>query len=399
MNTKAVSIQLINVIAIATAIPTWAQPTPAENLDDSWNRVCAAPTPGSAFAARCDEIFNTGPGSGDRRSAAAIGSNLELNAAQHRVAADQRGSGQSEATNEEQEHKLWESEKLGVSFSLRGTELERDDNEFEAGFESDAITVQLMIDYRASDSTVWGLSLQRLEADTDYRNRNSQLDSEYYTLTAMFSYAPDPDWWIDVYAGYSIGDLDTERATNFDLFVPATNSTISIRGTARGSTDADQYAIGFSTGRAWFIKGAEYSIHLNADYLDFTADAYSETDQQGLAMAFDESESQSFTTTLGVRAAWPIAVKSGVLIPQIRVDYQYEFDDDATGSTARFVGDTANEEILIATSSPDRNSVVAALSLQWILPNAVSLYLEYERLFEHNFLDEESIALGIRAAF
>lgn len=399
MNTKALSIRLITAIAITTAFPAWAQTTPAENLDDSWTRVCAAPQPGSSFEARCAEIFDTGPGSGGRRSAAALGSNLELNSAQHRVAADQRGSAQSEATNEEQEQKLWESEKLGVSFSLRGSELERDDNEFEAGFESDSLTVQLMIDYRASDTTVWGISLQRLEADTDYTTSSSELESEYYTLTAMFSYSPDPDWWIDLYAGYSIGDLDTERATNFDLFVPDTNSTISIRGTARGSTDADQFAIGFSTGRAWFVNGAEYSIHLNADYLDFTADSYSETDQQGLAMAFEESESQSFTTTLGVQAAWPIAVKSGVLIPQIRVDYEYEFDDDATDSTARFVGDTANEEILITTGSPDRNSLMAALSIQWILPNAISLYAEYERRFEHNFLDEESIALGIRVAF
>ena len=73
------------LLLAGAAAPACAQTTASESLDQAWVAACAGATPGTAFYDRCQEILNAGPGSADRRSAAAIGNNLEIFAAQARL--------------------------------------------------------------------------------------------------------------------------------------------------------------------------------------------------------------------------------------------------------------------------------------------------------------------------
>lgn len=369
-----------------------AEIAPADSLDDAWIRVCTNAEPGTTFADRCAEILDAGPGSGDRRSSAAIGNNLELNSAQHRIAAAQQSVTKTVIEEREEESKLWQSERLGIGAAIKTGELERDDDDFESGFKSDLKGFHLMADYRLNRDLVVGVLIQTQTADTEYDGNAGELDTDFTNLTVFTNLQLTPEMWLDAYLGRGQLEFDIVRNISYSM-----QTGVEINGVATADTEGDQLSLGASIGHLWLQAGNEYALKFGLDYLDFETDAYQEQDNVGLALAYDSETYNSLTATLGAVGSWPISMVSGVLVPQLSLDLQYESKDEATDTTTAFVGDTQGEKIIVTTADPDRTSVNLGAGVQWVLPSAVSLYAEYQQRFAHDFLDEWSITVGIRA--
>ena len=369
-----------------------AEIAPADSLDDAWIRVCTNAEPGTTFADRCAEILDAGPGSGDRRSSAAIGNNLELNSAQHRIAAAQQSVTKTVIEEREEESKLWQSERLGIGAAIKTGELERDDDDFESGFKSDLKGFHLMADYRLNRDLVVGVLIQTQTADTEYDGNAGELDTDFTNLTVFTNLQLTPEMWLDAYLGRGQLEFDIVRNISYSM-----QTGVEINGVATADTEGDQLSLGASIGHLWLQAGNEYALKFGLDYLDFETDAYQEQDNVGLALAYDSETYNSLTATLGAVGSWPISMVSGVLVPQLSLDLQYESKDEATDTTTAFVGDTQGEKIIVTTADPDRTSVNLGAGVQWVLPSAVSLYAEYQQRFAHDFLEEWSITVGIRA--
>ncbi len=88
-----------------------------------------------------------------------------------------------------------------------------------------------------------------------------------------------------------------------------------------------------------------------------------------------------------------------MFVPQARVEYQHEFDDDAPSVASRFALDTTGTEYVLAGGGQDEDFVVAGLSLSAILPNGWICFADYSVLLEHEELERERATLGLRIEF
>ena len=73
--------------------------------------------------------------------------------------------------------------------------------------------------------------------------------------------------------------------------------------------------------------------------------------------------SSFLTTVLGGRASYAISTGLGVLLPQVRIEWEHEFKNDSRLLTARFVNDPLLQPIPFTTDNPDRNYANLGVSL------------------------------------
>ena len=190
--------------------PAFAQ-TASQALDSSWIDACAEADPGTAFYDRCQEILNAGPGSASRRSAASLGNNLEIFAAQGRMmmamakargraaarAASKVGDTGSnnfnfaDATSPSDSGVLASGSRwalLGSVSSMRG---DYSDTGFERGYQDSGHTFLLGADYRWNNHWTSLLALQRETRSVDFRRASGGMDTDTDTLSAAMSYTGD----------------------------------------------------------------------------------------------------------------------------------------------------------------------------------------------------------------
>ena len=87
------------------------------------------------------------------------------------------------------------------------------------------------------------------------------------------------------------------------------------------------------------------------------------------------------------------------MLPQLRIEYQYDFEDDPASATASYVLDPAAKEYLMTGDSPDQDSINAGLSLAWVLPNGWMPFLDVSKLFSAGPVDRVRATLGLRKEF
>jgi outer membrane autotransporter protein len=386
---RAVARLLAPILAFAAlSSPALAQ-SPAEELDSQWVNLCAGASSGSGLADRCDEILNAGPGSPDRRSDAAVGNNLDTSAAAGRL-----------ATLETEDVERFEIGAWNVFFGAARSEVERDPSEFENGFESDTNTFQVGFDRRIGSAGALGASLSYADSETTFAERAGGIDSESWSILGFYNASFESGHGFDAYLGFGSNDYDLERRIDYTLVLDAgepTETTVSIEGLATGSTEADRvlagasWAYDFGGGGAWSL-GPRVGI----DYSDTDIDGYEETDDVGLALAYDSQSITSLRGRAGLEAVGAISRRWGVISPQIRAAYVHEFDDDERTISSRFVGDSGNTEIAINTLEPDRDWVDMGAGLSFLLENDVVLFVDVGVRLAHEFLDDHSVAIGLR---
>jgi hypothetical protein len=88
-----------------------------------------------------------------------------------------------------------------------------------------------------------------------------------------------------------------------------------------------------------------------------------------------------------------------VFVPQVRVEYQYEFEDDPQTVDARFELDTAGTEYRLAGGSGDNDAVNAGLSVATVLPNGWMPFVDFSMLFGQDTFERQRATLGLRVEF
>lgn len=280
-------------IAVGAAAPALAQ-TPAEDLDSKWVAICAGATPGTSLGDRCDEILNAGPGSGDRRSEAALGNNLGNAAASSRTAREEREDGLV------RELGAW-------SFFLTASrdDVERDPDAFETGFEDTTDTVLLGVDRRFGASVVLGLALRASDGETEFDGGAGRVETETRAATLYLTAGGSGGRQLfEAYAGVGESEHDSTRNIDYTLVLDQglpTETTVTLSGVATGSTDGDRTFLG----AGWSLDLGDgawtWGPALRADRTEVEIDAWSETDDIGLALAYDAQDVTSLNASAGLQ--------------------------------------------------------------------------------------------------
>jgi len=280
----------------------------------------------------------------------------------------------------------------------------------ERGFGGHRYSGSLGADYRVGSGTRIGLMASYGEYSLNFDREiatpafvtpadSGGMKAKTVSVIAYVSGSLSANGWIDAAGGVSWGTNDFRRNAVFQPgspAVPVANTTVTTTG--------------FAHGRQWFASiGAGYDIprgplsigpYARLTYTHSSIDGYAEQEvgtPSGLAMTVSAQEAESLAGIVGLRASYSISTGWGVIVPQLRAEYEHEFNDDARTTITRFVLDPNKLPFSVTNDAPDRNHANLGASLSFVLPHGVVAYVDYEGLIGYQNFSRHRVGAGIRA--
>lgn len=352
--------------------------------------------PAPDLAAQCDIFDLDGP----NRTTAANGNNLGITGAQGRAAAQLAAENVRERLEELREGDQegggaaadWMIGRLGVFIAGDGSISDRDTTLLETGYDATSAGVSVGADYRLTDSFVLGVAFSYNNTDTDFVGGAGDLDSDAVTGTLYASITPNENFYLDAYVGYAGLGYDGVRNIAF------TTGGVPVSAVAATDTDGDQLIAGAAAGYDFYRGAWSLGPYAQFDYSDIDIDAYTETGGSGFAISYGDQSITSIQSVLGVHASYAASMTWGVLVPDARVEWVHEFDDDSRAVPASFVSSPAFP-FTVVTDDSDANFGRVGLSLTAILPGGIIPFADYEYQFGHSFVTSHSFSAGFRIEF
>lgn len=242
-------------------------------------------------------------------------------------------------------------------------------------YDQDANTVILGVDYRLNSDLIAGATLSYLDSDTDLDNDQGSSDNETIVL-GLHASKYWGDTYLDALLTYGQIDLDVER--------------VSPGGRFDGSTDGDVHSAELALGR--LINHEQWSISPSVRLLHARGalDGYTEVNTSGGtgAVSYREQKFESLNARAAIQGDYVVLTNWGVLVPSLYFAYHHEYiDADAVTTTAG---------LKQFSDDPARNYRVGRLNIAAQFKRGLSGFLSYERLINHEFLDRDTVALGVR---
>jgi len=88
-----------------------------------------------------------------------------------------------------------------------------------------------------------------------------------------------------------------------------------------------------------------------------------------------------------------------VIVPQLTLEWEHEFADDAREISAAFVYDPNNQFFEISTDSPDRDYMNVGIGFSMVTKGGKSGFLMYERKIDQTNIEQNTIKGGLRFEF
>lgn len=274
------------------------------------------------------------------------------------------------------------SGRLSPFVVVDGGETDRRATNAGLAYEQDANALILGVDYRLRDDLIAGATLSYLRSDTDYDNNRGETDNDTYILGFHAS-----RYWGDIYVDalltYGQIDLDIER--------------ISASTEYEGSTDGDFHSAEFAAGRMfnhrqWTITPSVRLLHVRGEL-----DSYSETTSASFVpppLSYDDQKFDSLNARAALQVDYVVLTGWGVLVPSLYFAYNHEHlgADKVNASTGGAFPFTVEQ----IGDDPIKNYKLGRLNLAAQFKGGLSGFLSYERLIDHERLDRDTVALGVR---
>lgn len=297
-------------------------------------------------------------------------------------------------------------ERLGIFINGSVRTGKKDETPQGSGFDFDSSSLTIGADFRIRPQFVVGGAVGYGRSKTDLGALTGRFDGDTLSFTAYGS-AYGEHLYVDFLAGYGSLDFESVRRIRYVEYPGEANERL-IDQTALGNPDGDQVWLGFSAGWDFSRKGWSFTPELSLSYVESTIDAFNERIEgtglgSGLALAFDKQTIESLTMRGGMRAAYSISKRWGVITPQVRLAYVHEFEDDPDVIRVDFVNspfanDPTQPELgaFVVTEVPDKDyfSLSAGVSVQFA--RGISAFVDYETLEQLKSITSHEFSFGIR---
>ncbi len=392
------AVLLLSAGTIEYALAEVQRVTAAEAMNESWSAgVCENAERGSELAERCEGVN----GGNDAGPEAAAGNNTSFSSSLGNAAhlSDEYQKDRVKKRLQELEAEsagdILDTERLGFFASGKTTQTDRITTRFETGHDSDLVGATIGVDYFFTDKLVAGIALGYSDTDVVSYNNSGRTDLDAISTLAYANYAVTDDFSVDGYVGWTGIDYDITRNISYNL----TCGCDTITSTARGQTNADKINAGIGASYRWNYDALSITPHLKLDYTGIFIDGYTETGGAGLALNYQEQEIQSLKTTAGIDFSYAISIPWGVIVPNASAAYVHEFSDNSRTIHTSFVQDTSSYDIAFDTDKPDRDYMVMSAGVSAVLPHGVQLFVDYERVELHRYIDSYTVSGGVRVGF
>lgn len=398
--------------------------TASQALDTSWTAACAEATPGTAFFDRCEEILNAGPGSSTRRSAASLGNNLEIFAAQGRMmmamakargraaaraagkAADESDNSfnfnYADATDPSDSGVLASGSRWALLGSVSSARTDYADTGFERGYDDSGHTFLLGVDYQWNNHWNSLLALQRETRNVEFQRNSGGMDSDTATLSTALTYTGDSGFSASL--AYNAGRLDAtlQRRIDYLLTLNAGQPTErQVRITSESESDSEATVLGADLNVGWDQAVDAWTFRYGADlsWQKTRIDPIAEDNAVGLDFLILEQEVRSLRGGVGFEAARAISVNYGVWQPYVRLHWNHEFADDPRRVFAKFRGGRDVFRLSFLTGEPDRSYGEIGIGVIGVFPHGWQAYAGWQRTVGSSLMVENRLDVGWRREF
>ncbi len=191
------------------------------------------------------------------------------------------------------------------------------DREGDDGYKFETTGLSGGIDYRFSRAFALGLGVGYGRDVSDIGDNGSRSTGKAYTAGLYASYHPGQNFFIDGLLGYQWLSFDSKRYLT------------SGGGFVTGERDGGQWFASVSAGAKYQVENWLISPYARMDVARATLDAFTEKGDPSLALHYGEQDIDTVTGNLGLRLAYKIPVSFGVITPQLRLEYQHDFQGDS----------------------------------------------------------------------
>lgn len=316
-------------------------------------------------------------------------------------------------------------ERWGLFVSGHFATGDRDATTLEPGYDFDSHDVTLGIDRRVGRGGFFGLAAGFNAADSDLdpsdlnpaaENGALEVAGTTFSLYAGAGFAEA--WLLDGSVALTSNDFDSRTPVRYDI------AGHPVSQIAIAETEGEELVA--SVGVGYDGAGGAFSFQpsLRLTYTDASIDGYVERFESGPGSAIDPATGQpygfgmalevgdqdveSLISTLGATLAWNVSTGWGVLIPQLRVEWMHEFEDDPRAIVTRFAATPQSIVALfpdgqlnltVFTNEPDRDYYNVGAGFQAVLAGGTQLFLLAETVQDLDNVSSVGGTAGIRFAF
>ncbi|MBK0027142.1 autotransporter domain-containing protein [Stenotrophomonas sp. S48] len=195
---------------------------------------------------------------------------------------------------------------------------DRDGRSGSAGFDFQTSGVSAGADTRLSSDFAIGAGIGYGRDTTDVGHNDTRSKGESYTLAVYSSYHPGDHFFVDTLLGYQLLSFDSRR------YVTANGAMV------QGKRDGSQWLASLSVGGDYQRDRLSLTPYARLDLARATLDAYTEQGDAIHALHYQDQDVDTTTASLGLRMDYRVPVSVGTFTPQLRLEYQHDFQDDST---------------------------------------------------------------------
>lgn len=297
------------------------------------------------------------------------------------------------------------------SFFLNGNAetLDRNRTDFADGFDSTIKGAAIGVDYRFTQQFLAGTALVLRNSRGDFDGGGS-FDTDSTGITLYTSFVPSAKLFIDVSAELAKKSHEVHRHANFVEFDNGGN-TNTFDGLVDSDTDGSDFGVHVQTGYDHAIGRLTIGPRVGINWTRTKVDGYAETGGgpgtvlannkrgvAGLALIYEDQETDSLQSIVGIQGSMSANMSFGVLVTQANVDYLHEFKNDQRLVNIRFVQDRrpAPAVFQFQTEKPVRDYGKFGLSFVVVLPHGVQPFLNLQGMIGNSQYDNYGATLGVR---
>lgn len=248
----------------------------------------------------------------------------------------------------------------------------RAETDLENGYQSNLTGLNVGLDYRFSDSFVFGGTIGHTQDKATFVKNAGSLKNSNNTLTLYSTWLPSDKVSVDGYLGY--GKLNTNSQRQFVFG--------TIAGIMNGNTSGNQMMAGMSTSYQKELGRYNLSPFLNLDFIKTSFKGYNESGSNAntdlMALRYGDRSTLSFTSSLGARLGTSYGHEWGTLLPSLRLATVHEFQNNAQHLNNELVL-TPGTGFVVATDTPDRNYLLSGLGISAALNGGTQLFFDFEK--------------------
>jgi outer membrane lipase/esterase len=266
--------------------------------------------------------------------------------------------------------------------------------------------MEIGLDYRLSPNTLLGLLVSYEVSDLEFAGeavgRNfaparhaGRIETDRSGVTAYGAFQLSDRLYLDAALGYGSGDTEFSRNS---VFQESNREVAQTNVGTRAEFDQTQWWGSVNLGYDVLQGAWNVTTYGGMQWSNTKSDGFTERDLtgSGLNMRFDSVDDKSLIGLLGVQVQRVFSLTTGVLVPQIRVEYLHEFDDDPSRAAARFAFDGADNRYTMTGNTPDSDYVAVGFGVGWVLPRGWIPFIDGEFLAGHDDRDFYRITAGLR---